>query len=559
LNILDGKNVEADLCVCSIIYVEKSKCSVSLRTRDTGHLEYLQFFSKMKEMGEANMKKYVHLNVIFALILLLFYQGSNNSNESDLFNGLALSASSESQSSVNNILLDEWFGFYLKGMKIGYLHSTICEQGSGYSGNSKGFMKISAGTGEAQETMLEDKILVDKQYRLISFNYRISSGNSAISMSGERSGDSLKVILDAGGSRKETIEKISGEIFSPLSLQLRFLKEGVKAGSKISYDIYFQPAKKVSKMIVQVGEEKVIDFMGRKEKAFPVTQVIEGMKSTLWVTADGRKLKEKSFEGFEIRSEMRDEAIDIKSGMNIYDMLKLASVKTDIKIKNPSKAVSAEFRFKDLSEGAEIPQRKGQNIKSVLPGTNWDTKDIAVEVIRDSLDDFKPLSLPVTYYRNYQKSTQFIQSGSLEIKKIANSLLKSSQNDSLLFVKEALRWMKENIKTTMTENFSALDTLVSGEGECQSHSYLFSAIIRAGSVPCRIVSGLVYSERFDAFMYHAWCEVFIGKWISVDPALRQFPADSTHIVLAEGDIFSQAKIINFLRNSGIKVLRVEYD
>ena len=111
----------------------------------------------------------------------------------------------------------------------------------------------------------------------------------------------------------------------------------------------------------------------------------------------------------------------------------------------------------------------------------------------------------------------------------------------------------------MKENFSALDTLKSGEGECQSHSYLFCAIMRAGNVPCRIVSGLVYPEGYGQFMYHAWCEVYIGEWVSVDPSLKQFPADATHIVLAEGDIFSQVKIVNFLKNSGIKIIRVDYD
>lgn len=531
----------------------------SLRVRHTEHLDNLQFYSKINNRGETTMGKAVHNNIIFILLFLLFFQGSNTANESDSFYSVALSATSENQSAVNNILSDEWFGFYFEGIKIGYLHSTIGEQDSGYSGNSTGFMKISAGTGDAQETLLEEKILLDKKYRLISFYYRILSGNNEISMSGERSDDSLKTILDVGGSRKETVEKISREIFSPLSLQLRFLKEGVKTGSKISYDIYFQFAKKVSRMTVQVDEEEEIDFKGRKEKAFPVTQAIEGMKSTFWITAEGRKLKEKSFEGFEINSEAKDEAIDIKSGMNIYGMLKLASVRTDIKIKNPSKAVNAEFIFQGLGEGAEIPQRNEQNIKSVMQGTKDGTKDIIVEVIRDSLDGFKSFPLPVTYYRNYLKPTQFIQSTSPEIKKIADSLLKVSDNDSLLFVKEALKWMKENIKAAMTENFSALDALRNGEGECQSHSYLFSAIMRSGSVPCRIVSGLVYPEGYDAFMYHSWCEVFIGKWVSVDAALRQFPADSTHIVLAEGDIFSQTKIINFLRNSGVKVLRVEYD
>ncbi|RMF94637.1 MAG: transglutaminase domain-containing protein, partial [Candidatus Schekmanbacteria bacterium] len=245
--------------------------------------------------------------------------------------------------------------------------------------------------------------------------------------------------------------------------------------------------------------------------------------------------------------------------VNIFDMLRLAGIKTDIKIKNPSKTVRCELNFQGLKNDADIPERDRQRIKKVENLSSNGTKNVIIEIRKESLDNFKALPLPITFYKNYQKATQFIQSDSREIKNIAKEISKLSGNDSLLFVKETLKWFSKNIKESMVENFSALDTLKKGEGECQSHSYLFSAIMRAGNIPCRIVSGLVYPDGYNAFMYHSWCEVYLGKWVSVDPSLKQFPADSTHLVLAEGDIFSQAKIANFMRNSGIKVLKIQYD
>jgi hypothetical protein len=37
--------------------------------------------------------------------------------------------------------------------------------------------------------------------------------------------------------------------------------------------------------------------------------------------------------------------------------------------------------------------------------------------------------------------------------------------------------------------------------------------------------------------------VWVGKWIDVDPTFNQPLVDATHIKLAEGDLFEQAKLI----------------
>jgi len=37
------------------------------------------------------------------------------------------------------------------------------------------------------------------------------------------------------------------------------------------------------------------------------------------------------------------------------------------------------------------------------------------------------------------------------------------------------------------------------------------------------------------FLFHAWAESFVGRWISVDSTLKQVPADATHIKLVTGE------------------------
>ena len=43
----------------------------------------------------------------------------------------------------------------------------------------------------------------------------------------------------------------------------------------------------------------------------------------------------------------------------------------------------------------------------------------------------------------------------------------------------------------------------------------------------------------EGFFYHAWPEVYVGRWVSGDPTLNQFPADATHIRFVTGDLESR--------------------
>ncbi|MCK7467613.1 MAG: transglutaminase-like domain-containing protein [Desulfosudis oleivorans] len=54
--------------------------------------------------------------------------------------------------------------------------------------------------------------------------------------------------------------------------------------------------------------------------------------------------------------------------------------------------------------------------------------------------------------------------------------------------------------------------------------------------------------------YHAWVEVFLSTWISVDPTLDQFPADVTHVKFVEGDMEEQIAILRLIGKLEIEIL-----
>ena len=83
---------------------------------------------------------------------------------------------------------------------------------------------------------------------------------------------------------------------------------------------------------------------------------------------------------------------------------------------------------------------------------------------------------------------------------------------------------------------------------------------RAVGLPARIAAGIVYSDQSyggDGFFYHAWPEVWLGRWIAIDPTFGQFPADATHIKLVEGDLDQQIALIRVVGKLDIEIQEIQ--
>jgi len=100
---------------------------------------------------------------------------------------------------------------------------------------------------------------------------------------------------------------------------------------------------------------------------------------------------------------------------------------------------------------------------------------------------------------------------------------------------------------------NALQVLETRQGDCNEHTVLYVAMARALGLPARTAVGLVYLN--DSFFYHAWPEVWLGKWVAVDPTFGQYPADAAHIRFVIGGLAQQIEIIRLIGRLNIEVLK----
>ncbi len=86
---------------------------------------------------------------------------------------------------------------------------------------------------------------------------------------------------------------------------------------------------------------------------------------------------------------------------------------------------------------------------------------------------------------------------------------------------------------------TASEVLQARYGVCQDFVHLGLAVLRAAGIPCRYVSGYLYTEP-DGGMgatyrgeSHAWLEAWVGDWHAADPTSGAPVADS-HVLVARG-------------------------
>jgi hypothetical protein len=110
-------------------------------------------------------------------------------------------------------------------------------------------------------------------------------------------------------------------------------------------------------------------------------------------------------------------------------------------------------------------------------------------------------------------------------------------------VRRLVTWVAKEIKGTVIDSQSPLETLEKKNGNCQAHARLYAALARSAAIPTRFVSGLVYSPG-QGFLYHSWDESYVDKhWVPVDPTFGEVPANLTHVKLVEGDTPDEMSLI----------------
>ena len=161
-------------------------------------------------------------------------------------------------------------------------------------------------------------------------------------------------------------------------------------------------------------------------------------------------------------------------------------------------------------------------------------------------------------YGRYLRPTLAISSAHPDIQQTASEIA-AGLDGHRQRVHALVDWIQKHIQREAVDVFTAVDVLKDRRAECQGHAMLFAAFARSLGIPTRVVNGMVYIPRFEGFLFHSWNESHIdGRWLAIDPIFNQFPADATHVKLAEGEDFSDLlPLVEMIGKLGVDIISAE--
>jgi len=398
--------------------------------------------------------------------------------------------------------------------------------------------------GTSQTATIRANAEVDSEWILKRFDFRLQSRNMRFSARGHVAPGKLSVeTLSAGQSTTRDIP-LSQPPYVLAALKPYIATQQLEPQKEYRFWT-FDPAtlSQQASTIVIEGREH-IRIGGRDEAAMRVRQQLKGISVVSWLDGRGRTLKEESPAGLSLIRQNPEDARSLVPQRSVpLDLIAQTSIPSDVPIPEPNRKRLLKLQLSgfDLANFA-------------LSGGRQRLDSDRLEITRERLEPKSAVKIPVEDRRVsfFLQATPFMQSDHPQIRALAQSIVGQEKNGykAALLLKD---WVFQSLAKEPTVSIpNALEVLQNRKGDCNEHTVLFNALARAAGLPARTAVGVVYLR--GAFYYHAWSEIWLGKWISLDSVLDQFPADVTHVKFIEGDIDRQIDILQLIGKLKIHVL-----
>jgi len=457
--------------------------------------------------------------------------------------------------SKNTLLSDQWLGIYFNNSPVGFVHTSIephiIEKGiSGYRVTNRTLMNFLL-LRKRNKVWFNAEAIVDDDYQLVKFHFELNSGLHKMTVKGYVSDKKIMELeINSQGEiskRKILLPKKEGVIIASIISPFNSFGE-LKVGAKYALKVFNPFSLELEALDIEVTHKEMFERQGLSQEAFVVKSEYRGLIQTAWINDKGEILKEETPMGWVLLKEDADTASHTYSTImsNDTELEDLVSLSSNVVLASSDlnylkiKLTGIEDGFSLLSQRQKIiGEDSGQNSK-------------IIEIVKENPDLLPALTIPIDAQKEFQAESDFIQINNSQIKAQARQIIKD-EKDSFAAAKKINQWVFENIRKVPVVSIpSAIDVFKTKEGDCNEHAVLFAALARCVGIPTKINVGLAYSQ--GRFYYHAWCSVYVGQWVDIDPTFGEDIANPAHIKLIEGDLNKQLDVVRLIGKIKLEVI-----
>jgi hypothetical protein len=457
------------------------------------------------------------------------------------------------------------------GKQIGFASSTIDTTRGGLMISDYLAADIAVGGSDHRATATSD-VRLSRTLSLTDFKLSFESDAAPISISGQTTGDStLRVVVAHDESAADTQQvRLTGAIVLPTVVPIAIaLGEVPKVGKTYTLSSFDPIALAPTPLLVKVEAESSFTVpdsarfdegrkrwtVARRDSVHAWRISTDGPSSVrAWIDEQGRVVSMVHALGFSLHRTAYEIAFE---NWRLDGGTRSASGSRDV-LETTAIAASATIETRKLSSlrvrlrGAKLDGFALDGGRQKLVG------DTLIVMREDSTPGAAPYTMPMPLamrmsFRHEIGAEPLIQSGDSRIVELARRI-RGDTRDPMIAAQRINAWVHDSLAKTVSVTVpSAIQVLESRSGDCNEHTQLFVALSRAVGVPARIAAGLAHVN--GKFYYHAWPEVFVGKWIAVDPTFGQFPADAGHLRFVYGGLSRQAELLRLMGTLKIDVIR----
>lgn len=440
---------------------------------------------------------------------------------------------------------EHWYSITLMNTKIGYMHSSTEKteyQGEEMTRNKTDIVMNFKALGTDVTVEITRVEYTDSD--LMPRHFLSTSNESGLKQVEGWIADGVahvKTILN--GEVTESEVSVPSDTFSEhIGVTSLLAEKELKVGDKRNFHVFSLDVLKPVKTEIEILGKENLTYQSKEKQVYVLKQTMDmmnGITATLWVDTDGVNYRtEVPLMGFSMVTMKTDKETALGDVEEVDIVLKTRILPSGERPTPRAKYLEAEVRLPTGNIAETIISNSQQKLEV---GTAH-TGKLAIQVPSIVAEDCPDLPLQ-NAAGEFLAASAYIQVDHPDIQAKAEEILEGGVN-SWRAAEKLCRWVYTAITDKkLSGGFgSSLTALESRSGDCTEHTVLFIALARAAGIPARICSGIVFSK--DAFYYHFWPEVYVGRWVQMDPTLDQVIADANHIQLG-GSVMEPDNLIEF--------------
>ena len=437
---------------------------------------------------------------------------------------------------------EQWMGIYHQEQKIGYTYYSLTAAGDDFVFSEASVLRLTVlDTPQTVRTSMRGHL--DRTFALRDVDFELSSGVGNLQARGVVDGAQLRLTLRTGKDVSEQILPLEQPLYLPSPLRASLRAGEMQAGRQVDALVFDPTALRNDHMRITIVGREPVPHTTPAVDAWHVEEEFRGLQTSAWIDESGSVLREQGPMGLVLVRQSAEQAVaqDWTTQASL-DLVASVAVPVAQPIEDARNLMTLKVRLSGITLD-DVPSDAEQVRQGSL-----------VTVSRPSLSSLASYTLPYAGHDHAADlaATAFLQSDHPRIRTTAREVI-GDEPDALRAARRLNDWVYETLRKIPTISIpNALQVLDMGEGDCNEHAVLLAALGRAAGIPTRVVAGAVYLE--GVFLYHAWCEVWLGRWVSIDPALHQFPADATHIKFVNGGPEEHMSMMSVIGRLHIEVI-----